>query len=110
MQYIRAMQEETSGKGELQINVTSTLDSHPIAEAKISISYTGVPERTLEQVTTDSSGQSEVLTLDAPPESWSLDPENERQPYSEYTPLIRKMRDSRIPNIHWTSVLRDMSR
>ena len=85
MQYIRAMQEETSGKGELQINVTSTLDSHPIAEAKISISYTGVPERTLEQVTTDSSGQSEVLTLDAPPESWSLDPENERQPYSEYT-------------------------
>lgn len=85
MQYIRAMQEETSGKGELQINVTSTLDSQPIAEAKISISYTGVPERTLEQVTTDSSGQSEVLTLDAPPESWSLDPENERQPYSEYT-------------------------
>ena len=74
MQYIRAMQEETSGKGELQINVTSTLDSHPIAEAKISISYTGVPERTLEQVTTDSSGQSEVLTLVAPPGSWSLDP------------------------------------
>ena len=85
MQYIKAMQEETSGKGELQINVTSTLDSHPIAEARISISYTGVPEQTLEQVTTDSSGQSEVLTLDAPPEEWSLDPNNERQPYSEYT-------------------------
>ena len=82
---IRAMQEETSGKGELQINVTSTLDSRPIAEARISISYTGVPEQTLEQVTTDSSGQSEVLTLDAPPEAWSLDPNNERQPYSEYT-------------------------
>ena len=63
MQYIKAMQEEASGKGELQINVTSTLDSHPIAEARISISYTGVPEQTLEQVTTDSSGQSEVLTL-----------------------------------------------
>ena len=72
MQYIKAMQEEASGKGELQINVTSTLDSHPIAEARISISYTGVPEQTLEQVTTDSSGQSEVLTLDAPPEEWSL--------------------------------------
>ena len=76
MQYIKAMQEEASGKGELQINVTSTLDSHPIAEARISISYTGVPEQTLEQVTTDSSGQSEVLTLDAPPEEWSLDPNN----------------------------------
>lgn len=85
MQYIRAMQDETSGKGELQINVTSTVDSRPIGEARISISYTGVPEQTLEQVTTDSSGQSEVLTLDAPPEEWSLDPNNERQPYSEYT-------------------------
>ena len=85
MRDIRAMQDEASGKGRLQINVTSTLDSHPIAEARISISYTGVPEQTLEQVTTDSSGQSEVLTLDAPPEEWSLDPDNERQPYSEYT-------------------------
>ena len=85
MKYIKAMQEEASGKGELQINVTSTLDSRPIAEARISITYTGVPEQTLEQVTTDSSGQSEVLTLDAPPEEWSLDPNNERQPYSEYT-------------------------
>ena len=89
MQYIKAMQEEASGKGELQINVTSTLDSHPIAEARISISYTGVPEQTLEQVTTDSSGQSEVLTLDA----W-----------------IRITRDSHIPSIRWTSALRDMSR
>ena len=85
MQYIKAMQEEASGKGELQINVTSTLDSRPIGAARISISYTGVPEQTLEQVTTDSSGQSEVLTLDAPPEEWSLDSNNERQPYSEYT-------------------------
>ena len=85
MRDIRAMQDEAAGKGELQINVTSTLDSRPIAEARISISYTGVPEQTLEQVTTDSSGQSEVLTLDAPPEEWSLDSNNERQPYSEYT-------------------------
>ena len=86
---------KAAGKGELQINVTSTLDSRPIAEARISISYTGGPEQTLEQVTTDSSGQSEVLTLDAPPEEWSLDPNNERQPYS---------------SIRWTSVLRDLSR
>ena len=85
MRDIRAMQDEAAGKGELQINVISTLDSRPIAEARISISYTGGPEQTLEQVTTDSSGQSEVITLDAPPEEWSLDPNNERQPYSEYT-------------------------
>ena len=84
MAHIRAMQEATE-KGELQINVTSTAGGRPIADARISISYTGVPESTLERVETDSSGQTETLELDAPPEEWSLDPTNERQPYSEYT-------------------------
>lgn len=84
MAHIRAMQEATD-KGELQINVTSTAGGRPIEEASIAISYTGVPESMLERVGTDSSGQTEVLELDAPPEEWSLDPTNERQPYSEYT-------------------------
>lgn len=84
MTHIRAMQEATE-KGQLQVNVTSTAGERPIADARISISYTGVPERTLERVETDSSGQTEVLELDAPPEEWSLDRNNERQPYSEYT-------------------------
>lgn len=85
MDSINAMQDQASGKGRLQINVTSARDSRPVADARIAVSYTGVPEKTLEQVTTDSSGQTEVLTLDAPPEEWSLDPDNEQQPYSEYT-------------------------
>lgn len=84
MAHIRAMQEAAE-KGKLQINVTSTVGGRPIADARISISYTGVPESTLERVETDSSGQTETLELDAPPEEWSLDPNNERQPYSEYT-------------------------
>lgn len=84
MAHIRAMQEAAE-KGKLQINVTSTAGGRPIADARISISYTGVPESTLERVETDSSGQTETLELDAPPEEWSLDPNNERQPYSEYT-------------------------
>lgn len=84
MAHIRAMQEATE-KGQLQINVTSTAGGRPIADARISISYTGVPESTLERVETDSSGQTDVLELDAPPEEWSLNPNNERQPYSEYT-------------------------
>ena len=39
----------------------------------------------MSRLTTDSSGQTEIIDLDAPPEEWSLNPENERQPYSEYT-------------------------
>ena len=85
MNNIRAMQDEATEKGQLQINVTSSAGGRPVADARISISYTGVPQSTLEQVSTDSSGQTEILDLDAPPEEWSLDPNNERQPYSEYT-------------------------
>ena len=66
MGYIRAMQNELSEKGKLQINVTSSVNSRPIGEAEISISYTGVPENILERLTTDSSGQTEVIDLDAP--------------------------------------------
>ena len=72
-------------KGRLQINITSQSTSYPITNANISISYTGVPENTLEQVTTNSSGQTEILELNAPPIEYSLDPRNETQPYSEYT-------------------------
>lgn len=72
-------------KGRLQINITSSINSRPIDGATISISYTGVPESTLEEVTTDSSGQTETLELDAPPLEYSLNPTIESQPYSEYT-------------------------
>ncbi len=80
---------DTPDIGRLQINITSQITSRPVPDASISISYTGVPESTLEQVTTDSSGQTEVLELAAPPIEYSLNPENEIQPYSEYTLQIQ---------------------
>ena len=72
-------------RGKLQINITSQTTSFPVTDATISISYTGVPGSTLEQVQTNSSGQTEVLELAAPPIEYSLNPNNEIQPYSEYT-------------------------
>lgn len=85
MKDMKSMQEANTGKGLLQVNVVSSVNSRPVEEAEVSISYTGVPENILEKLTTDSSGRTEVIELDAPPEEWSLDPENARQPYSEYT-------------------------
>lgn len=78
-------QQDTPDKGKLQINITSEVTAIPIPDATISISYTGIPESTLEQLTTDSSGQTETIELDAPPLDYSLDPSIEEQPYSEYT-------------------------
>ena len=83
MRFLKAMQN--SDRGKLQIQITSSIDSFPVADASIRISYTGIPENTLEELTTDSSGQSETIELDAPPVEYSLDVTNEEQPYAEYT-------------------------
>lgn len=69
--------------GKLQIQVTSQLRAAPVEDAVIDISSTGEPDQILEEVTTDSVGQTDTLELEAPPEEYSLSP-GEMQPYSEY--------------------------
>ena len=81
---VKAMQTEAVDMGRLQVNVTSALGATPISGAKIAIYYTGEPERELEEVTTNESGQTEELELAAPPLEYSIEP-SEQQPYSEYT-------------------------
>lgn len=79
---MRAMQENHIDQGRLQIQVQS--QARPVEDARIAISYTGDPESTVEQVTTDENGQTEELTLAAPPLEYSLEPSS-AQPYAEYT-------------------------
>ncbi len=85
MNVMKATQQDTPDKGKLKVNLTSEITAYPVADATISISYTGVPDSQLEKLTTDSSGQTETIELDAPPLEYSLDVDNEIQPYSEYT-------------------------
>ena len=82
---LRMMQENQPDKGTLQIQVNSLRQDLPIADAEIDISYTGAPDDVLERVQTNSSGQTETLELPTPPVEYSLEPEQETQPYSEYT-------------------------
>ena len=70
-------------KGQLQISAVSAEGNVPIDDATIEISPTGEPENVIEQLTTDSSGNSETIDLDAPPVEYSLSP-GDNQPYSEY--------------------------
>ena len=72
-------------RGRLQISVTSANNAFPVADATISISYTGVPGQAIEQLRTNSSGQTETVELAAPPIEYSLNPNTDIQPYSEYT-------------------------
>ena len=82
---MRMMQEEQPDRGGLRIQVTSEVQNIPIEGATVDISYTGEPEEVLEEVTTDNSGQTEQVELNAPPVEYSLDRTSENQPYSEYT-------------------------
>lgn len=81
---VRAMQDNVD-QGKLQVTVRSAEGNHPVDHALVRISYTGVPDSVVEEVRTDSSGQTPVLDLKTPPLEYSLDINEEAQPYSEYT-------------------------
>ena len=85
MPNIRFMQNENNiDKGTLKVGITDRRTNNPIRDAKISISYTGEPNSTFEEVTSNASGMSEELTLDAPPLEYSMQP-GEEQPFAQYT-------------------------
>lgn len=71
-------------KGSLQVNVVSKVTNQPIANAEISISFSGDPENIIEKVTTDNNGQTSLISLPTPPLEYSLEP-GINQPYSEFT-------------------------
>lgn len=75
---------QMTDSGALRLNVISSLGQIPIEGADITISYTGEPGSVLKELTTDISGLTETVSLPAPPIEYSLNPESEVQPYSEY--------------------------
>lgn len=85
MSILKPMQDTLTYQGRLQINITSEITARPVPDASIQISYTGVPDSTIEEVRTDSSGKTDTLELATPPLEYSLNPSIESQPYSEYT-------------------------
>lgn len=70
--------------GDLRINVLNN-SNIPVNNARISVSYSGVPESTFESLQTNISGRTDTISLPAPPIEYSLDSKNIIQPYSEYT-------------------------
>ena len=55
-----------------------------MADARISLAYTGNPERIINEITTDSEGAVNLDDLLTPPVEYSMEP-GEKQPFSEYT-------------------------
>lgn len=82
------MQQENISRGGLQVTVLTEDGTRPIEDAVVRISYTGEPDRIVEEIKTDSSGQTPVLELKSPPLEYSMEP-SEEQPYAEYTIQIQ---------------------
>lgn len=87
-QNIRFTQTEAVDQGNLQVQVQSAVGAVPIENANVSISYSGEPDSTVEELTTDVSGQAETVELSTPPIEYSLEPD-QPQPYSEYTVRVQ---------------------
>lgn len=83
------MQDEAVDSGELQVRVRDKSTGGPIPDAKISISITGGTGASIEEVSADESGNSEILDLNTPPLEYSMEP-SERQPYAEYTVTVSR--------------------
>lgn len=81
---IRTAAEEsnTVDRGMLKTIVTSAANNYPITNATVSISTIEEPDRILEEVTTDSTGQTENVEVSTPPFDYSQEPDEPR-PYAE---------------------------
>ena len=88
MPIIYPTQLSTQSMGRLFIHVTSLFRARPIAGARISISYTGVPDSPVETAVTNSLGQIAPIELPAPSIDYSMEP-SANQPYSEYDLTIQ---------------------
>jgi hypothetical protein len=71
---------ELTGRGRLQVSVFDTTVGRPLRDARVRVSRNGTD---FGEMTTDSSGQTQVMDLPAPPLDFSLAP-NEPKPYTEY--------------------------
>lgn len=82
-QELENVQSELQIEGQLTFSVTSTVGMIPIENANITITEPNAPENIIATVTTDESGQTENVTLQAPPFALSQAPGEER-PYASY--------------------------
>lgn len=73
----------TSEQGRIRFEINSALGRIPVANAHISISYTGGGGGVLKEVETDANGMTDEISLDAPPRAYSMEP-TDNQPYAEY--------------------------
>ena len=74
-------------RGNLRVNVVDSVTRRPIENALVTISYSGEPTGVIEELRTDNDGQTQLVSLPAPPVEYSMEP-GITQPYAEYTVTV----------------------
>ena len=87
-QQLYPAQMDTQEFGRLEIDVTSAQNGYPLENVTVDISTAENPDKILEEITTDSSGQTKSVELAAPPRSYSEEP-SAQQPYANYVVTIK---------------------
>ena len=79
------MQNENNFElGFLRVSVYDETEGRPLNNVKVTISTTGEDGEVIEEIVTNSSGNTEEISLGAPFIEYSLEPESAVRPYSEY--------------------------
>ena len=76
------MNPDLIDRGRLQVTVLNENIALPLSDAKVRITN-GIDGNVIEELTTNSSGQTPVIELPAPPLEYSMEP-SENKPYSVY--------------------------
>ena len=80
---LRSIPGKLSSSGLLQVYVVNVQNNFPIQNARVTITRSGEPSASPEQLTTNASGQTGEVSLAAPPLEYSLRPD-ENRPYADY--------------------------
>ena len=59
---LTAFAQDMTDTGQLDVSVVSAATAAPVADAQVSIAYTGDPSGAIEQLTTDNNGQTEAVS------------------------------------------------
>ncbi|MCD8082943.1 MAG: peptidoglycan-binding protein [Clostridiales bacterium] len=81
---ISAMAAALSARGYLMVDVVNAENNFPIPDARVSVFRGDAAGEIVEQASTDQSGQTDEIALEAPPEEYSLSPDSP-QPYADYS-------------------------
>lgn len=88
MGLIKTFSNDTPDKGFLQTTVISAENNFPITDASVSIADESAPERIIEELKTNISGQTQDIEVATPPVDYSLSP-GEPRPYTSLILTIR---------------------